>query len=253
MVKWVITLCLIAASAQANWFEVWARGMPVGATSWTPPDASNLLIWFDGFTQSEIDNGIILDSSGNGYNAVQTNATKRGTIVDSTAIKGNGTSSSWTLAGMGHAISNFTIVAICKPASDFNKHFFTLSDNPLSSWDLIRLGHNYISQFTTTELAIWHDAANVATVGAYSYGKTNDYSCVAGVYVPNNLAEWCDGYYAVSDTSCLFTITTNLPAASTFLSYGQTYFSDNSIKALLFYKSALTTNQLTEIKAHYLP
>jgi hypothetical protein len=33
-------MCLIAASAQANWFEAWAGGMPSGAKEWTPPNGS---------------------------------------------------------------------------------------------------------------------------------------------------------------------------------------------------------------------
>jgi hypothetical protein len=226
------------------------RGASVPPT-WTPPDSANLLIWFDGFTQAEIDAGVLLDRSGNGYNATQTNATKRGTIVDGTGIKGNGTSSSWTLASMNKVISNCTIVAICKPASAQNKQFFALSDYALSNWDFVRLGSCVQLGIRTAEMAIWHDTAQVMLSNLQSYDSTNNYSCVAAVYSLNNAFTWANGNSQLADTSCQFSITTNLPAVSTFLSYGPTYFSDNSIKALLFYSSTLTTNQLSEIQAHY--
>jgi hypothetical protein len=248
----VILTLLTAITAQAWTQEMLmrraygVRGASVPPT-WTPPDSANLLIWFDGFTQAEIDAGVLLDRSGNGYNATQTNATKRGTIVDTNSIKGNGTSSSWAFPNVG-TVSNFTVVAIVKPSKLANKQFVSLSDYALANYDIIRFG---FSVDGAAECLLMHDTASVATPAVAIIANTNTYYCAAMAYSINNSFAWVNGSIGTPDTSCSFVITNSAPSYSTFLSYGVTYYSDSTIKALLFYRSTLTTNQLSEIQAHY--
>lgn len=253
MMKYLILIVLLAQqgwcagqrSGHAQRTDGFAQGIRGTANyAWTPPSNAYLNIWFDGFTALEITNGVLIDASGNGNNGTQTVANLRGSIVDGTAIKGDGSSTFWELprnVGTSVAPSNFTVIIIGTQSSVGNTHFYGVSEYANANWDDLRIINN--------TQAGWRGFHDTAESWNENYASSAGYQLYAYVYSLNNARIYKGTTLLGSTASANIAFTGNI-TAHRFLAYGN-YFTDASYKLFMLYRCALTTNDIASIKAHY--
>jgi hypothetical protein len=231
---------------------------------WTPPQSP--VFWFDNFSAADTNSGYIPDRSGNNYFLWQTNAAKRGTLVDGNCIQGNGSSSFWmfTNAPVSPTMTNITLVLIATPASAINKQALTILEKSSSSTyarlGLYRSSANVVMDSDRIVLNGGTASADFTGQATGQADYTNQYWLTA-IYCSSNAANAVlirtdEQYvYGSADSSCGWSLTNiygNVSAGSTLMSFGQTYFSDSKIMAVMGFSCVLTSNELLTIKQHYI-
>jgi hypothetical protein len=117
----IIILVLIAASARANWFEVWAHGLPKAggsAAAWTPSNIT-LRAWFD----ISDTNAITITA----YKTVQVAKDKSGNAADARVVTGyyeNNYTPQYISTGLnGRATAKF----------HYSRHLFSKLNSPITN------------------------------------------------------------------------------------------------------------------------